>query len=157
MRFNKLINHILSENVEVTSKQIPALDGKREVYYIEIGTGSFISKLQRADSYMVKVWDWEKAVLPSYNEVIEAVTRIHEFQAEDIQLLHTLARDERFQIYHQLVKLKNIPGAWKILRNIYAHEDAFIVGAEIDPAFIRAREINKSLQDVDTTGFEDLL
>ena len=157
MKFNQLIKYTLREEVEITSKQIPALDGRREVYFIEINTGSFITKLQRADPYMVKVWDSERQVITSYSEVIEVVERIHEFQAEDIQLLNTLTRSESFEIFRQLGKLKNIPGEWKIIRNLYSHEDAFIVGVEIDPAFIRGRVINKSLQDVDTTGFEDLL
>ena len=58
MRFNKLINNILKEQVEVSSKQIPALDGKREVYFIEINTGSFITKLQRADPYKIFIFEY---------------------------------------------------------------------------------------------------
>lgn len=59
------------------------------------------------------------------------------------------------KILDKFKHLRDTPGVWKI--SAFSEHDIQVFGIEVDIGHIRSQDINNSLQDVDTTGFEDLL
>lgn len=67
-------------------------------------------------------------------------------------------KDEALAEFSEVVEpLRNVQGKWYIIGEDNDDLLTLHICVEIDAVFIRSYNINKSLKDVDTTGFEDLL
>ena len=165
MNFDKHIQAILE-----SLSTIPAFDGKREVYGYN-STLSDVRLFYRFNEQDLEHWDnWENVyVIPNDDGVMEPMDNFGtEFTDRDefFKVIRGVAEEYK-EIYPDMQYTAdaveameknlpaNLPGVYRYYGN-HDHGD-FWWGVELDVESIRASQINKSLEDADTTGFEDLL
>lgn len=160
MNFDKHIQAILE-----SLSTIPAFDGKREVY----GYSSALSDgrlFYRFNDDDLEHWDnWENVYWidgePMDNFGTEFTDRDEFFKvirgvAENYSTDYSDMKDLLDAVEAMEKNLPaNLPGVYRYYGN-HDHGD-FWWGVELDVESIRSSQINKSLEDADTTGFEDLL
>ena len=165
MNFDKHIQAILE-----SLSTIPAFDGKREVY----GYSSALSDgrlFYRFDERDLEHWDnWENVyVIPNDDGIMEPMDNFGtEFTDRDefFKVIEDVA--EKYSTdYSDMKDLldaveameRNLPANLPCVYRYFGNQDHgdFWWGAELDVESIRSSQINKSLEDADTTGFEDLL
>lgn len=162
MQFDKLIYTLLNERYGDTMapSSIPALDGEKEFYYIYIDERQSPTQLKRARSE----W-WDKhddvTVVEDYQQAIR------KFKDQSRRIAWAKNSDDRLADFTQYIikklqPLKDLPGTWRVLSSDGDYVDSFtkggfIVGFEVDTTAIRQTQIQSELEDIDTTGFEDLL
>lgn len=163
MQFNKLIQSFLKENTthllegEQASSKIPVFDGKREMYEIFIYPTD-ISDVLRVSEYDANLFDDEYA-LEDYGA--EMLYRGSNMQ----QALHSL--NERYILHFDTDLPDNVPnqiedklghltGTWFVLDDM-GNSCSLTIGIDIDLGSERAKQIQCTFKDVDTSGLEDIL
>jgi hypothetical protein len=142
-RFGKIssIQHLERNSVKyvnITS----AIDGDNPMDFWVINTRdekSFDKMLGRLEHAMIPEW-WSRGI------------------SDDSGIDDDPTKDEALAEFSEIVEpLRNVQGKWYIVGEDIDDIVTLHICVEIDPVFIRSYNINKSLRDVDTTGFEDLL
>ena len=159
MNFNVLVENILNENNEHTIK--PKLDGKREIYTTYISTRDSIGYTgtmydlyrMRADEQFGE-WDDTSVVDKMYYEGYDFNKAYTAWQTA-LYYTKSLASKEGMvsRLLREARKTKNLIGNFRVF---HAVED-YVFGVEVDVGLTRSTQINKDLQDVDTSGLEDIL
>ena len=156
------------------------LDGEgRLIYYITIRQYGKIGPIQRLESNSVKYVDITSAIdgnNPMDFWVINSRTE-KTFDKMLWKLDHAMipdwwgrglsddsgiddepTKDQALAEFSEVVEpLQDVQGKWYIVGEDRDDIVTLHICVEIDIAFIRSYKINKSLEDADTTGFEDLL
>jgi hypothetical protein len=160
MNFNHLVEFVLNENETIK----PKLDGEREVYNVFI---TITDKLSRNfpftiyDLYRLKhqeqLQEWDNASLISelfyqghdYNQAYTTFRKV----LYSIKRLQSEHDDEISYLLRQARKASQLIGEFKVFRA----SEYYVFGVEVDVGLTRKIEIHNNLQDIDTSGLEDLL
>ena len=175
MQFDKLVRTILESKSIETS--IPAFDGKKEVYGVAFqppraskwwvppppGTLKDPYDIRHTGIKRMSTYDVEMLKNP---EALSDYGCDVAYRGDNIE--HALQHlNNRYQDHHELpipqkaldelrTKLGHLLGEWVVVDDS-ANSTTIKLHIIVDIAATRANQINKDLQDVDTTGFEDLL
>lgn len=145
------------------------IDGKRLFYYVSIdqrGKTTRIKKATHNHQDMCDVFDEEESDMfetisghVDYDRAIQCTLEIFWVAYDETSPITPERAAELFK--HDLHHLKNVPGVWNVLSVNSEHtstgEALFLATLEVDVTAIRQQQIQKDLQNADTTGFEDLL
>lgn len=165
MQFDKLVQTILeSKSIEIS---IPAFDGKKEVY----GVAFHPPRATLKDPYDIRHTGIKR--MSTYDvEMLENPEALSDYGCDVAyrgnNIEHALQRlNNRYQDHYELpipqkaldelrTKLGHLLGEWVVVDDS-ANSTTIMLHIIVDIVAMRANQINKDLQDVDTTGFEDLL
>jgi hypothetical protein len=162
MKFDVILQQAL-ESIN-NNEKIPAFDGEREVYFIDVDEGLSVQPLQRM--FDLTTWDASSqyTVVGGYERALYEVTRWYSGQTwasfnatPDTDSLEYQEWQDRVQlvsnqIANQLQPLKNIPGKWQVMDR-YGNEltnrsTVCYVAMEIDLAHARSQQIQQNAQNL---------
>lgn len=162
MQFDKLVHIVLKESDELPGAGIvPAFDGQPEIYLTSLrafyddddNDGERIVSLRytavhRSDDWNMPCDDYLLYKGNSYEDAYKALV--------------TGLREESFVgknfLSKQVSRFKDLIGEFRVSYfNDGDQPPEFTFACKLDPSWLRSNQINKGLQGVDTTGFEDLL
>lgn len=158
MEFNSLVGAILSETIK------PVMDGEREIYLLKISIAdnptTWPIHFKRLSGFGVSRLD--NALMsddPDF-EVLYQGTNIQQMFQE---LKYSLTKHNQYtqtlpsNIKQEIQNLfQDFNCTWHVIDRFY-YTGSIFVYAELDVSSIRAKQINNDLQNVDTSGFEELL
>jgi len=167
MKFDDLVSTILESNS--SELPIPAFDGKEEVYGVSFhppkatlkspwSTWNRHTGVKRMSTHDIEMLDDPQA-LSDYGSDLA-------YRSNNIE--HALQRlNNRYQDHYELpipqkaldelrTKLGHLLGEWLVVDDS-ANSTTIGLYIIVDITAMRSNQINKDLQDSDTTGFEDLL
>ena len=165
MKFDDLVSTLL-ESISIESP-IPALDGKKEVYGVSFHPPRATLKdpydirntgVKRMGTYDVELLgdpdalsDYGSDVAYRGNNIEHALQRLSNRYQDHYEL--PLPRSELNELR---TKLGHLLGEWLVVDDS-ANSATIGLYIIVDIAAMRSNQINRDLQDSDTTGFEDLL
>lgn len=163
MEFNQLVARILNEERSIlVSKNIPAMDGKREIYYVCIDSEFSIHYLKRAGGInLTRQWDGDVGTVANYNQALHQAINWYTAQATTVGMSEADIKQGQKDIEEELYRLIELPGKWKIM-DVYGNElndysEAVRIGLDVDIAHLRKSDINNELINKDVAGLEDIL